>query len=72
MKTDMEDYLDGRRYGFPSCCIRAFIKRGGTANARQAIDYGIVQNNGNPFVPCHRFHFPDIPLWTQEILDGDP
>ena len=71
MKTPDEDIADGVRYGFPTCCIMQFVKRGGTANARQAIDYGIVQNKGNPFVPCHLFHFPDIPLWDKEISGGD-
>ena len=71
MKAVSEDLRDGGRYGFPECCVLAFCARGGTANASQALDYGIVQNNGSPFVPCHLWHFPDIPLWEQEIFDGD-
>ena len=71
MKTLDEDIADGVRFGFPMCCIMRFVKRGGTSNARQALDYGICTNKGNPFVPCHVYHFPDIPLWEQEIFDGD-
>jgi hypothetical protein len=71
VKTLEEDILDGARYHFPPCCIAAFVERGGTANATQARDYGIVQNNGNPFVPCHLFHFPDIPLWDKEFSGAD-
>lgn len=69
MKSPTDDLHDGVRYGFPLCCIFAFIRRGGTANTRQALDYGIVQNNGNPFVPCHRYHFPDIPLSEHVFSD---
>ena len=71
MKSVSEDMRDGRRYHFPECCVLAFCARGGTANASQALDYGICTNKGNPFVPCHVYHFPDIPLWRQEIFDGD-
>lgn len=71
MKTLEEDFADGAVYGFPMCCIGAFCARGGTANARQALDYGIVNNNGNPFVPCHLWHFPDVPLWQQDFFDDD-
>ena len=72
MKTLDEDVADGLAYGFPTCCILAFLCGGGTAGGvPQALERGVVRNQGNPFVPCHVYHFPDIPLWKQEILDGD-
>ena len=48
MKTRDEDFADGIEYGFPMCCVIAFCARGGTANARQALDYGIVQQQRQP------------------------
>ena len=36
MKTLDEDFTDGIEYGFPICCVLAFINAGGTANGKQA------------------------------------
>ena len=60
MKTFDEDVADGLAYGFPTCCILAFICGGGTAGGvPQALERGVVRNQGNPYVPCGIFHFPD-------------
>ena len=58
-KTLDEDFTDGIAYGFPICCVLAFINAGGTANGKQALERGVVRNQGNPYVPCGIFHFPD-------------
>lgn len=69
MKTLTEDWHDGVEYGFPMCCILAFVNAGGTANKTQALARGVVRNQGNPYVPCGFFHTPDfIPESDLEAL----
>ena len=60
MKTIDEDFADGIEYGFPICCVLAFINAGGTANGKQALERGVVWNVDNPYVPCGLFHTADF------------
>ena len=66
-----EDFTDGIEYGFPICCVIASalgearlmpVKPSTTASRRTTATHSC---------PAIVWHFPDIPLWKQEILDGD-
>ena len=57
MKTLDEDLTDGLGYGYPVCCVAAFVAGGGTKNGQQAIERGVVDPHGNAYVACGVHHF---------------
>lgn len=52
IRDALYDWYEGRHYGFPVCCILRFI----IGHGAQARVRGVVDPDGNPYVPCLWFH----------------